>query len=220
MANSPEHYDALESRSPEERETALFGALPAQIAYAKENASYFRRLLKGVEGDAISSREGLGRAAGDAQGRSRRDAKRGAAAWRLRRHGAGANSQHLPIARSHPRTRRPRRRLLAHGARLLRRRLPRGRRGSQHVFLPLHPGRGDDRERLPRPWLHGVSRRHRPDRAAGRGHRGDPPDRLRRHAVVPQDPARKGAGKRAPTSPAWSRPKSAARPCRPACAPS
>ena len=59
MANSPEHYDALESRSPEERETALFGALPAQIAYAKENASYFRRLLKGVEGDAISSREAL-----------------------------------------------------------------------------------------------------------------------------------------------------------------
>ncbi len=36
MAKSREHYDELETRSPEERETALLRALPAQIAYAKE----------------------------------------------------------------------------------------------------------------------------------------------------------------------------------------
>ena len=59
MAKSLEHYDELETRSPEERERALLRALPAQIAYAKENAPYFRRLLEGVDADAISSREAL-----------------------------------------------------------------------------------------------------------------------------------------------------------------
>lgn len=59
MAKSPEHYDDLESRSPEERETALLRALPAQIAYAKENAPSFGRLLKGIDADAVSSREAL-----------------------------------------------------------------------------------------------------------------------------------------------------------------
>ena len=59
MAKSREHYDELETRSPEERETALLRALPAQIAYAKKNAPYFRRLLKGVDADAVSSREAL-----------------------------------------------------------------------------------------------------------------------------------------------------------------
>jgi phenylacetate-CoA ligase len=59
MAKSREHYDELEARSPEERETSLFQALPAQIAYAKENASYFRRILKDVDADAVSTREAL-----------------------------------------------------------------------------------------------------------------------------------------------------------------
>jgi phenylacetate-CoA ligase len=59
MAKSQEHYDEQETRSPEERETALFQALPAQIAYAKENAPYFGRLLKGVDADAVSSRQAL-----------------------------------------------------------------------------------------------------------------------------------------------------------------
>jgi phenylacetate-CoA ligase len=59
MAKSQEHYDELETRSPEERETALLQALPAQIAYARENASHFGRLLKGVDADAVSSRQAL-----------------------------------------------------------------------------------------------------------------------------------------------------------------
>ncbi len=32
---SEEHYDALETRSPDERETALLGALPDQLTHAR-----------------------------------------------------------------------------------------------------------------------------------------------------------------------------------------
>jgi len=47
------------SRSPEERETALLRELSAQIAYAKENPSSFGQPLKGIDADAVSSREAL-----------------------------------------------------------------------------------------------------------------------------------------------------------------
>ena len=38
-------YDALETRSPEEREAALMAQLPQVIAAAKEHAPAYRRLL-------------------------------------------------------------------------------------------------------------------------------------------------------------------------------
>ncbi len=55
------HYDALETRDPAERERALLGALPAQIALAKNNAPGFARILAEVDPQAVSSRAALAR---------------------------------------------------------------------------------------------------------------------------------------------------------------
>ena len=40
------HYDALETRSAEEREAALMAALPRQVAYAKSRAPGFAGILE------------------------------------------------------------------------------------------------------------------------------------------------------------------------------
>ena len=86
-----------------------------------------------------------------------------------------------------------RRRLLAHGAGAVRRRLSRRRPGPQQLQLPLHAGRRDDGKRRARARLHRLSRRHRPDRAAGAGDgRRCAPDGLRRHAELPAPAAREG----------------------------
>ncbi len=55
------HYDALEVRSPAEREAALMAALPEQIAHAKTRAPAFTGILKGVDAQAITSRAALAR---------------------------------------------------------------------------------------------------------------------------------------------------------------
>ena len=52
-------YDALEMRSPAQREAALLAALPQQIAHAQSHAPAFAHILKGVEGAAITSRAAL-----------------------------------------------------------------------------------------------------------------------------------------------------------------
>ncbi|MFZ4408339.1 MAG: phenylacetate--CoA ligase family protein [Paracraurococcus sp.] len=39
------HYDALETRSPDARETALAAALPSQVAHARAKAPYYARVL-------------------------------------------------------------------------------------------------------------------------------------------------------------------------------
>jgi phenylacetate-CoA ligase len=56
-----EHYDELETRSPEAREGALMAALPAQIAHAKANAPGFARILKDIDPREIKSRKSLAR---------------------------------------------------------------------------------------------------------------------------------------------------------------
>lgn len=53
------HYDALETRSPQEREAALMAALPAQIANAQKNSAAFAEILKGVDAAGITSRAAL-----------------------------------------------------------------------------------------------------------------------------------------------------------------
>jgi phenylacetate-CoA ligase len=53
------HYDALEVRSPAEREAALLAALPQQIAHAKTRAPAFTAILKDVDAQAITSRAAL-----------------------------------------------------------------------------------------------------------------------------------------------------------------
>ena len=54
-----QHYDALETRDPVARETALMAALPTQIAHAKSHAPAMAELLKDVAADHITSRTAL-----------------------------------------------------------------------------------------------------------------------------------------------------------------
>ncbi len=56
-------YDDLESRDPEQREKALFDSLPAQIAHAKNNTSFFGALLKDIDSSTICDRASLARIA-------------------------------------------------------------------------------------------------------------------------------------------------------------
>jgi phenylacetate-CoA ligase len=55
------HYDALETRSPQEREAALMAALPAQIANAQKNSAAFAEILQGVDAASVTSRAALAR---------------------------------------------------------------------------------------------------------------------------------------------------------------
>ncbi len=52
-------FDALETRSPELREAALFSALPGQIAQAQKKAAAFGEILRGVDATAVTSRAAL-----------------------------------------------------------------------------------------------------------------------------------------------------------------
>ncbi|MBU7575775.1 MAG: AMP-binding protein [Hydrogenophaga sp.] len=54
-----EFFDALETRSADEREAAHMAALPVQIAHAQRNAPAFAELLAGVDASAITSRAAL-----------------------------------------------------------------------------------------------------------------------------------------------------------------
>ena len=54
-------YDALETRSPEEREAALMAALPRQVAHAQQASPAFASLLAGVDASSVTSRAALAR---------------------------------------------------------------------------------------------------------------------------------------------------------------
>ncbi len=54
-------YDALEARTPAERETALLAALPQQVAHAQTKAPAFASILAGVDARTIDSRGALAR---------------------------------------------------------------------------------------------------------------------------------------------------------------
>ena len=54
-----QHYDALETRSPQEREAALMAALPVQIANAQMNSAAFAEILQGVDAASVTSRAAL-----------------------------------------------------------------------------------------------------------------------------------------------------------------
>lgn len=54
-----DHFDALETRSADEREADLIAALPGQVAHAKQNAPFFAGLYKDIDPQAINSREAL-----------------------------------------------------------------------------------------------------------------------------------------------------------------
>jgi phenylacetate-CoA ligase len=61
MSATPEFFDALETRDPTERESALMAALPRQIAHAQAHAPAFAQILEGIEAHRITSREALAR---------------------------------------------------------------------------------------------------------------------------------------------------------------
>lgn len=54
-----DHFDALETRAPEQRERDLMARLPAQIAHAKANAQWFASALRDVDAAAVASRAEL-----------------------------------------------------------------------------------------------------------------------------------------------------------------
>jgi phenylacetate-CoA ligase len=56
-----EHFDALETREPAQREAQLLAALPAQLAHAQQASAAFREILAGVDAAAVTSRAALAR---------------------------------------------------------------------------------------------------------------------------------------------------------------
>lgn len=52
-------YDALEGRTPAEREAALMAALPEQVAHAQASSTAFASILSGVDAARISTRAAL-----------------------------------------------------------------------------------------------------------------------------------------------------------------
>ena len=54
-----EHFDALETRDPQQREHELFALLPRQIAHAKANAPWFEESLREVDPARITTRAAL-----------------------------------------------------------------------------------------------------------------------------------------------------------------
>jgi phenylacetate-CoA ligase len=61
MRDDREYYDTLEVRSSSARQADEARELPAQIAYAKANAPYYRDLLAGVDPAAVTTRDALAR---------------------------------------------------------------------------------------------------------------------------------------------------------------
>ncbi|MEO8487326.1 MAG: AMP-binding protein [Betaproteobacteria bacterium] len=56
-----DHYDALETRDPAERERATFARLPRQVAFAKEHAPAYARLFEAIDPTSITDRGALAR---------------------------------------------------------------------------------------------------------------------------------------------------------------
>jgi len=53
------HFDALETRDPAQREAALLAALPKQVAHAKANAPAFAKSLQSVDAASVNGRAAL-----------------------------------------------------------------------------------------------------------------------------------------------------------------
>ena len=53
------HFDALETRDPAQRETALMTALPGQVAHARQSSAAFNQILKDAHPASVTSRQAL-----------------------------------------------------------------------------------------------------------------------------------------------------------------
>ncbi len=56
-----QHYDALETRDPQDREAALMQALSAQVAHARQSSPAFADILRDVAPQTVTSRAALAR---------------------------------------------------------------------------------------------------------------------------------------------------------------
>ncbi|MBK0391643.1 phenylacetate--CoA ligase family protein [Ramlibacter algicola] len=56
-----DHFDALETRTPAQREAELLRALPAQVAHAQRSSAAYQQVLAGVDAAGIDSRSALAR---------------------------------------------------------------------------------------------------------------------------------------------------------------
>ncbi len=54
-------FDALETRTPDQREADQLARLPAQLAHAQQHSAAFAEILRGVDASAITSRDALAR---------------------------------------------------------------------------------------------------------------------------------------------------------------
>ncbi|MCF8211777.1 MAG: AMP-binding protein [Rhodoferax sp.] len=54
-------YDALEARSPEQREAELMSALPGQVAHAQSRSAAYAAILQGIDPSAVVNRAALAR---------------------------------------------------------------------------------------------------------------------------------------------------------------
>ena len=55
----PAHFDALETRTPADREAALMAALPAHVRHAQATSAAYADILRGVNPDQVNSRAAL-----------------------------------------------------------------------------------------------------------------------------------------------------------------
>ena len=160
-----DHFDRLETRSPKQREAALLAALPKLIAHAKRRAPGFARILEKIKPEKIRSRAALA-----ALPVTRKSDLRGLQAQERPLGGLNATpvAKLAKIFMSPGPIYEPEGRaqgLVAHRARAVRGRLPRGRPGRQHLRLPLHAGRLDARigraARSAAPWCRPAPARPR-----------------------------------------------------------
>ena len=226
----PAPTTTLETRDPRAREAALMAraAAPGRARHRRTrppSPSCWRASTP----RASTSARGAGRAAGDAQAascsqRQQRAARTGDPFGGFAAHRLGRRCR-APAARAVFQSPGPiyepegeARRLLAHGARAVRRRLSRRRPGAQQLQLPPDAGRLDDGSRRACARLHGLPRRRRQYRTAAAGDRRTAAARLCRHAELPEDPARQGRRARRRRCRRCPRRWSAARPSRRRCA--
>jgi phenylacetate-CoA ligase len=55
------YFDALETRSPAQRESQLLAALPRQVAHAQRASAAFAQILAGIDAEAVATRADLAR---------------------------------------------------------------------------------------------------------------------------------------------------------------
>ena len=187
-----DHYDALETRDPAEREADLFGAPAGILRRRADGARLGRAHLRAIDPAGRHQPRRRSRSCPCCASPSCRACRRRPALRRLRRRAAGRVRAPLRLARADLRARGPRRRSVARRARALCRRLPGGRCRAQHLQLSPDAGRFHPRFRRARAGLRGHPGGPRQHRAAARPRSSTCGPSPIGHAGLPEDPARRG----------------------------